>query len=389
MILRTILGLCLATGAAAAVIPDARVVPPDFQEIDYGKVVWKDIMRLTVTSPYGLRTSSAAGGLWQKISLNLFIAEISRNYRGTHRGDFNGTYNPPPSPGEGGSGDPPEWRGAANAGKRLLAPMIADVMFIAVPSDAGLAAAVTSCEESFRRVYGFDPPLATSLLINDFLVALYYSANWTPETSFGRESDFQTSLVATNEYRMINKSAIWYDTNVKGDIDRGSTMPGEEFVNGYTPVIPFGIRPAPSSSPLPFSYIPGLAGPAMPHFGLNIQPRAAIMTRYYSTAINVEGFAIVAIGGQIPWVWDQLSWVARADGTWQCRADMSFFPTHWLYQSTGVDDAAREPVLYRHMEAIRQSNSRLGEFIYETGFYNPVAPHTRSGLTMSGESHVF
>ena len=382
--------VCAALLCPAALFAESfsqsRMVPPDFEEIDYGKVVYNDRMNLTVDSPCGLTSSSASGGLWRKLNLNLFRAIVTRDYRGVHRGDFNGGYTPCGSGGMGAS-EPPTWRGSANAGKKLIAPMIADVMFIRAPSTPGRSdAAVASCFRSFRRVNGFPAPPYIRQGIIILVEGLYVSANWEPPTSFSQESDFQSTLVSTKEYRMINKTAIRYDVTKDGKIDRSDYF-GEQFVNGYTPVIPLAVRPEPSSSPLPYSYIPGDPGPSDRATDQN--ENSVFIRTEYSTRIGIEGYIIALVGGQIPNVWDKFIYTARANGTYEASVLGSFFPTHKIYTSRSVKLDTKEPILWRSKTSMMQQDSRVGEFIFETGWFVPIAAHPQSPVVLSGQSTTF
>ncbi len=389
MNMRMSLGLLwlLSTPVFAESYFQSRMVPPDFAEVDFGKVVYHDRMVLTVDSPCGLTSSSASGGLWQKINLNLFRAVVTKNFRNQHRGDFNGGYTPC-GPGTAGADIPPTWRGSANAGKKLIAPMIADVMFIRAPHTASGRSdvAIQSCLRSFRRIYGIPAPIPVRAGIITLVEGLYFSANWEPETRFTQESDFQKTLVETKEYRMINKTAIRFDITKDGKIDRADYF-GEQFVNGYTPVIPLAARPEPSPAPLPYSYIPGDVGPS--DRAADQSENSVFIRTEYSTRIGIEGYVIALVGGQIPNVWDKVVYSARADGTYETSIFCSFFPTHRIYTSRNVNNETREPIDWRSRTSVMQQDGRVGEFIFETGWFNPIAGHALSPVKLSGKATIF
>ena len=109
-----LIALIASLFARDPVVP--RVVPPDFEEVDMGLVKDKDTMTVTVSSPCGITSATSRGGLWlvaQQTPISILYAKITKNYRTSHRGDFNGTYKPCNG---SGPGEPPRWAGAASAG---------------------------------------------------------------------------------------------------------------------------------------------------------------------------------------------------------------------------------------------------------------------------------
>lgn len=368
---------------AAQTYSDSRMVPPDFEEVNFGKVVYKDRMLLSVDSPCGLSSSSVVGGLWEKLTLNIFRADVTRDYRGKHRGDFNGAYTP--CGGSGGSGSPvlPVWKGAANAGKKYVAPMAIDVLFIRSDSISRQAQAILSCYASYRTKFGFPPPIQVSLAIAALIEALYQTANWEPPGRFSGETDFQTSLISTNEYRMIDKASIRYDVDKDGKIDRSDFF-AEAFINGWTTTIPKAVRPLPSPDPNDLAYIPS----DIDRNVRMVDPTAEriILKRENYTRVGVEGYIVALVGGSVPNVWDKMLYTAKADGTFTVAFTVSFFPTHRFYESRNVDSSRRQPTNYRTRTTFVQEDAKLGVFIYETGWFVDVAPHFRGVFTLSGNA---
>lgn len=374
--------LMLSSLANSQTYVDSRIVPPDFAEVNFGKVVFKDRMDLFIDSPCGLSSSNVVGGLWKKLTLNEFIADVTRDYRGKHRGDFNGAYTPC-----GGSGvnSPalPVWKGAANAGKKFVAPMAIDVLFIRSNSIARQERAILSCYAAFTRKYIIPPPPSTRSAIRFLITVLYQSANWEPESRFTGESDFQTTLIATNEYRMIDKASIRYDVDKDGKIDRSDFF-AEAFINGWTPTIPKVVRPLPSPEPGELSYIPSDIVRSIRI--IDSTAERIILQRDNATRVGIEGYIIALVGGAVPNVWDKMVYTAKADGTFTVAFTASFFPTHRFYESRNVNNSRRQPTDYRTRTTFVQEDDKLGTFIFETGWFVDVAPHSRGIFTLSGNA---
>ena len=111
-----IFSLFIATGLSAApvLLTKSVVVPPPFV-VDYGPVVPADVLTLNVSSPQGIATGSASGGVW-KGGPTKFTAIIYEHPAGRHQGHFEGILKTPP----GGTGAPPRWSGDAYSTKYFI-----------------------------------------------------------------------------------------------------------------------------------------------------------------------------------------------------------------------------------------------------------------------------
>lgn len=376
---------CISLSLWARDPSETRQVPTDFAEIDFGLVKFNDTMTTTVTSPCGITSASSRGGLWsvrQQAPQAVIRANVTKNYRDKHRGDFTGTYK---ICGSGGSGAPiaPIWAGSANAGKRILPPMTNDLMFIRQFGPGARSVAEDSALRSYLRTHlwllAVPSPYTSALFtaqvtaLGITLQALYASANPEAPATFADEQAFDTGWLAQKQFRDCNKGTFLFGVDRKGEIPFYRPLFAEQRV-GYTPV-PGGF------------FTQGAAGPGSNTLVLQGSTQV-VQTRDFASRISFLGFTAAAFDGSIPFIWSTVTHSATAEGKYQTTITGSFFPTHRIYTSSKVDSDKEEPLDYRSRTSMPQRNDRLGEFIFETGWFVRVRAHPAGPIVYSGDAEA-
>jgi hypothetical protein len=371
---KTLLLLIISSSLFGAnVIEASRVVPPDFDEVDYGLVKARDRLVLNVSSPCGIIEGHVTGGLWTG-GPTQFQEIVPLGYRGSHKGMFHGTYQVCSS-GGGGNGsapsEPPKWNGSANAGRYYHGPMVIDLAYIdPFPS---FLPYYTDVVNAYKATHGGVIDEFTAIAIADFVAGLALTANVPPDGAYHNDEDFNSRLVASKQYRLYTKLSIKIGVNKDGVIVSHEYF-GKDADYGWTPLA--GLY---EGTP----FLRAIPGPGILEQEV-VTPSYIMLTKRMEARVG-DLFAIPAgllIDANVPYIWSQITYKINADGTYSALMLSSHFPSHNLYKSDAI--VLERPFNFNVKSVLPQE--KLGQFMYMDIDDANAPPHSASPVTFSGDA---
>lgn len=315
-ILLIVISFLLATAVGFARDAESvKIIPGDFDEIDFGTAVEFDHFKVLVSTKKSL-TGTATGGVWigRQLYINLWVAdaEIPKQYARSHKGVFYGTYTTDGT----GPGEPPKWKGGGSAGHLYIAPMIVDFKYIHAIND--LSDLIDDTSLAYIAKYPTTNVVSVTALAA-LITGLYYSTNPEPSSSFNNEADWQLTGVKPQETRGFSKLAISIEVNKDNEIIDNKVIGNEESA-GWTP---FPITRTPVAGDygtVSYDLVPSKKFViAHKHVGARLSWKEALLPNIISLST--------------PYIWSDILYRVNSDGTYLIFVADSHAPTTHIYKS--------------------------------------------------------